>query len=79
MLEQRKEGLLREVKISWRLKSIATWIAKGDKNTKLLHNYVNNRRVVNHIWDFFHWMIQGLWSIMTIYLKNVSLFFRVCS
>ena len=50
-LEENKKKILHVQDITWRLKRKALWIQEGNKNTKLFHRYVNNRRMVNTIWD----------------------------
>lgn len=36
---------------TWRLKSRATWVKCGDNNSIFFHNFANERRVTNSIWD----------------------------
>jgi hypothetical protein len=35
---------------TWRLKSKALWLEKGDNNTKYFHEYANHHKNVNTIW-----------------------------
>jgi hypothetical protein len=50
-LKQRKDLILSTEESTWRLRSRAIWIAKGDKNTKFFHKYASQRRCQNTIWD----------------------------
>jgi hypothetical protein len=50
-LKQRKDLFLTTEESTWRLKSRAIWIAKGDKNTKFFYKYSSQRRCQNTIWD----------------------------
>ena len=36
---------------TWRLKSRATWLAEGDRNTKFFHKFATGRRKDNSIWE----------------------------
>jgi hypothetical protein len=48
-LEARRRILLAEQENSWRLKSIAIWLEKGDKNKKLFQAYTKGRKAENTI------------------------------
>jgi hypothetical protein len=50
-LKQRKDKILEMEESTWRLRSRAIWIEKGDKNTKFFHKYATHRRSQNTIWD----------------------------
>jgi hypothetical protein len=50
-LKQKKDKLLEAEESTWRLRSRAIWIEKGDKNTKKNHKYTTQRRCQNTIWD----------------------------
>eukprot|EP00253_Pinus_taeda_P029310 PITA_29310 len=50
-LERKKQQILKFEEISWRLKSCATWLREGDKNTKFFHHFANKRRATNSIWQ----------------------------
>lgn len=51
LFEHRKNEILEQEEISWRLKSRATWAALGDGKNKFFHNYASDRRNRNAIWD----------------------------
>jgi mannosylglycoprotein endo-beta-mannosidase len=44
-------NLLAKEGVTWRLKSRAVWLAKGDSNTKFFHKYANFRKNLNAIWE----------------------------
>lgn len=50
-LEKRRQELLLKEEALWRLKSRATWLKEGDRNTKFFHNFANARRQRNSIWS----------------------------
>jgi hypothetical protein len=50
-LKQRKELILSIEESTWRLRSRAIWLNKGDKNTKFFHKFATQRRSQNTIWD----------------------------
>jgi len=50
-LGKKKKKTMVEEESTWRLKSRATWLQEGDKNTKFLHRYDNWRRQVNLVWE----------------------------
>jgi hypothetical protein len=50
-LKQRKDKILEMEESTWRLRSRAIWIEKGDKNTKFFHKFASQRRCQNTIWD----------------------------
>ena len=61
-LESRKLHILTKEEERWRQKGSAIWLAKGDLNTKVFHNYVDYRRRTNALWDIFGmegWLIKG--------------------
>ena len=47
----KKKKILQVREMTWRLKSQATWIREGDKNTKFFHRFANHRRKLNIIWQ----------------------------
>lgn len=51
-MEAHKHKLLRIEEEEWRLKSRALWLKCGDNNTNFFHNFTNQRRIHNSIWDF---------------------------
>ena len=50
-IKNRKEKILANEVLSWRLKIQAIWIDQGDANTKIFHNFASARRNVNSIWE----------------------------
>lgn len=44
MLEGTKNKPRPEEELNWMIKSRATWIYKGDSNTKFLHNYASHHK-----------------------------------
>lgn len=50
-LERKKKNILSIEEATWRLKSKATWIKEGDRNTKIFHRYANKRQELNAIWE----------------------------
>jgi hypothetical protein len=50
-LENKRLYILKIEEETWRQKSRATWLSKGDLNTKYFHNYANERRITNSIWE----------------------------
>jgi hypothetical protein len=50
-LKQKKDQILDYEEATWRLRSRAIWIDKGDKNTIFFHNYATHRRSQNTIWE----------------------------
>jgi hypothetical protein len=50
-LKTRKENILAIEESTWRLRSRALWMQKGDKNTSFFHKYATQRRIQNSIWD----------------------------
>lgn len=68
---KRSEGdkcdILRVEEEEWRLKSRALLIKCGDQNTKIFHNFANQRRIQNSIWD-----IRGLEGDMVTNQHDLS-------
>jgi hypothetical protein len=50
-LEARKLSILKLKGKSWRQKSKAVSLEKGDLNIKIFHSYTDNRRAKNSIWE----------------------------
>jgi hypothetical protein len=50
-LEAERNKLLLAEEERWRLKSRATWIQCGDKNTKYFHRFSSYRRNKKHLWE----------------------------
>lgn len=50
-LDGKKKDLLTKEEIEWRLKSRATWLSEGDRDTKFFHKYTSHRRNINTIWE----------------------------
>jgi hypothetical protein len=50
-LEGKKNKLLEWEESKWRMKSRATWLPKGDENTKFFYNNVERRKNINTIWE----------------------------
>jgi len=48
---KKKTKLLSIEESTWRLKSRATWIKEGYRNTKFFHRYANHCRNINTIWE----------------------------
>jgi hypothetical protein len=48
-LEKCRRQLLEAQEVEWNLKSRATWLDKGDDNTKLFHAYAKGRKMANTI------------------------------
>lgn len=48
---KKKQQLLSIEERTWRLKSRATWLMEGDKNTKFFHRFAYKRRATNAIWN----------------------------
>lgn len=49
-LERKKFELLKQEESFWRLKSRATWLQEGNKNTKFFHKFASARHDKNSIW-----------------------------
>jgi len=49
-LEAKKRSIYRLQEEAWCLKSQATWVAAGYKNSKFSHRFVSIRRSENSIW-----------------------------
>lgn len=52
-LEARKLSILKLEEKTWRQKSRAMWLEKGDLNTIFFYYYVDNRRVKYSIWELY--------------------------
>lgn len=50
-LETKKIQFLKKEDATWRLKSRALWLEKGDYNMKYFHRFANHRHTVNSIWE----------------------------
>jgi hypothetical protein len=50
-LKLRKDNILAIEESTWRLRSQALWLNKGDKNTRFFHKFATQRRNQNTIWD----------------------------
>lgn len=50
-MEQRWKQMLKFQEDTWRLKSWATWIQAGDRNTNFFHVFAYQRRNSNAIWN----------------------------
>lgn len=50
-LEERRLKILKVKEETWRQKSRAIWLAKGDLNTHFFHCFANQRRINNVIWE----------------------------
>jgi hypothetical protein len=50
-LENERNKLLLAEEEHWCLKSRATWIKSGDKNTKYFHQFASYRRNKKHLWE----------------------------
>jgi hypothetical protein len=50
-LKQRKDKIFSIEESTWRLRSWAIWIDKGDKKSKFFHKFTSQRRCQNTIWD----------------------------
>jgi hypothetical protein len=49
--ELRRNEILRLEEEAWHLKIRAIWLQSGDKNTNFFHKFVEQRRVINTIWE----------------------------
>jgi hypothetical protein len=50
-LEQRRDYILKEEELAWRLRSRATWLKWGDSNTKKFHKLASFNRDKKRIWS----------------------------
>ena len=50
-LELRKLDILKKEEETWRQKSWGIGFIKADLNTKFFHSYIDNRQVINFIWE----------------------------
>ena len=50
ILKSRKESILTQQILTWKLKSRVDWINEGDANTKFFHSYASTRRNSKTIW-----------------------------
>jgi hypothetical protein len=50
-LEEERNRLLLAEEELWRWRSSATWIKRGDRNTKYFHHFFSYRRNHKHIWE----------------------------
>jgi hypothetical protein len=69
-LKQRKDKILEMEESTWRLRSRAIWIEKGDKNTKFFHKFASQRRCQNTIWDIAD--EEGNYKSTEKYIKEIA-------
>ena len=50
-LEDKKMVIVKKEVETWRQKSRSIWLSQVDANTKLFHQFVDYRRIVNTVWE----------------------------
>jgi len=44
-------NLLAQEEVEWRLKNRATWLIKGNQNTKFFQNYMKHQKNIKKTWE----------------------------